>query len=233
MKKLLSILAVFVSVFALTGCVNPLKNATKPIQDQAANQVKESKTTKKSSGTIDATTKKKADLNLDEDYFFIAKGKKFKAGDKISNLNSIGLKQDSRVEDQKVGKNTYLIGGGTIYNSNDKRVINVTPYNSSSEEITAKDAEIGGFEVGSYDYDSIEQEALDLNISVVGGIKLGSSYQDVKSVFGETDNTYFAESLGYTVYTYKSDKVYRSYEITVDKNDKVCKIKWQNLEYNR
>ena len=72
-----------------------------------------------------------------------------------------------------------------------------------------------------------------LDIAVVGGIKLGSSYEEVESVFGTTDTTYTSDSLGYTVYTYKSDKVYRSYEITVDKNDKVSRIKWQNLEYNR
>ena len=230
MKKILSILVVFVSVFALTGCVNPLKKVSNGVENVPITEPQE-KTT--NSNTISATTKKHADVNLDEDYFFMVKGKKYKAGDKVSNLASVNLKQDSKVVDQKINKNTYLIGGGNIYNSDDKRVFTVTPFNSSSEEITAKYAEIGGFEAGSYSYDSIAKETLDLDISVVGGITFGSTYEEVSSVFGTTDNTYYAESLGYTVYTYKSDKIYRSYEITVDKNNKVSKIKWQNLEYNR
>lgn len=235
MKKILSIFVVFASVLAFAGCVNPLQKATNNTNNTnntVVNPVEE-KTETKSNDTINATTKKKVDVNLNEDYFFMIKNNKFKAGDKISNIASVGLKQDSRVVDQKIGKKTYLIGGGTIYNSNDKSVLNITPFNASDEEITAKDAVIGGFEIGSYDYDSIENEVLDLDISIVGGIKLGSTYEEVTSVFGTTDNTYYAESLGYTVYTFKSDKVYRSFEITVDKNNKVSRIKWQNLEFAR
>lgn len=227
MKKILSILVIFVFVFALTGCTNPLKKIEKNTAVSPAAQTTDNK------GTVKATTKKKADTNLNEDYFFIIKGKKFKAGDKISGIANVGLKQDSRVVDQKVGKNTYLIGGGTIYNSNDKRVLNITPYNPSDEEVTAKDTVIGGFEIGEYEYGVIEKEVLDLDVSIVGGIKLGSTYDELISVFGETDNTFYSESLGYTLYTYKSDQVYRSFEFTVDKNNKVSKIRWQNLVFNR
>lgn len=219
MKKIVSILVIFTFVFILAGCTNPLNRAGKIVQN--------------TNNKINATTKKKADVNLNEDYFFMIKGKKFKAGDKINNIASVGLKQDSRVVDQKVSKNTYLIGGGYIYNSDDKRVISITPFNSSSEEILAKDAEIGGFEAGEYEYSVIPQEVLDLDISIVGGIKFGSTYDELVSVFGETTNTFHSESLGYTTYTYKSDKVYRSFEFTVDKNNKVSRIRWQNLEYNR
>ena len=83
-----------------------------------------------------------------------------------------------------------------------------------------------------YQYDKIPQEVLDLNVEVAGGIKLGSTLEDVEKVFGVTDNTYKADSLGYIVYTYKSSQTYRSYEITVDKDGKVSKIHWQNLVYN-
>ena len=110
--------------------------------------------------------------------------------------------------------------------------MSMTPYNDTTEEITIKDSSIGGMEVGEYEYDKISEEVLALDIEVAGGIKLGSSLEDLEAAFGKTDNTYYAESLGYTTYTYRSKEVYRSYEFTVGKDGKVAKIRWQNLVYN-
>lgn len=171
-------------------------------------------------------------IDNNDNYYVSIKGKKFKVGDKISDLKEVGLKQQDRVLSEKVKKNTYVIGAGSILNDAGKRVINLTPYNPTDDTITVADAVIGGCEVGDYLYSKIDKEVLDLDVEVGGGIKLGSTLEDVKKVFGETDTTYTAESLGYTKYTYKSKKIYKSYEFTIDKDGKVSKIYWQNLAYN-
>lgn len=225
-KKILSVLLVMLlvtSVFVLTGCDN--KTTSSENADVKSEESKSSKDKEDKKEDVKA-----ADDN--DNYFVKIKGEKFKAGDKISSLSKVGISQDEKVLDEKVKKNTYVIGAGTLYNESKKRVLNMTPYNASDEEITVKDAVIGGLEVGEYQYDKISQEVLDLEVEVAGGIKLGDSLEDVEKVFGKTDNTYFAESLGYTTYTYKSSEVYRSYEFTIDKDGKVAKIHWQNLVFN-
>lgn len=170
-------------------------------------------------------------IDNNDNYYVSIKGKKFKAGDKISDLKEVGLKQQDRVLSEKVKKNTYMIGAGSIQNEDGERVLNLTPFNPTEETITVADAVIGGCEVGDYEYSKIDKDVLDLDVEV-GGIKLGDSLEDVKKVFGETDTTYTAESLGYTKYTYKSKEIYRSYEFTIDKDGKVSKIYWQNLVFN-
>ena len=183
-------------------------------------------------GNSTASENKDVDaIDNNDNYYISIKGKKFKVGDKISDLKEVGLKQQDRVLSEKVKKNTYVIGAGSIVNEAGKRVCSITPYNPTDDTITVADAVIGGCEVGEYEYSKIDKDVLDLDIEV-GGIKLGSTLEDVKKVFGETDNTYTADSLGYTKYTYKSKEVYRSYEFTIDKDGKVSEIYWQNLAYN-
>lgn len=205
-----------VTLFVLTGCGNNKDNSSK--NDEGENSV--------------ATEKVNA-IDNNDNYYVKIKGEKFNVGDKISNISKVGLEQDSRVLSEKVAKNTYMIGAGRIYNSNKKIVCNLTPYNSTGSEITVADAVIGGLEVGDYQYDKISDEVLALDIEVAGGIKLGSSYDDVKKIFGETEEVYEAEKLGYKKYTYKSKEIYRSYEFTIDKDGKVSKIGWQNLVFNK
>lgn len=181
------------------------------------------------------TSGKVSAIDNNDNYFAIIKGEKFKAGDKISGISKVGLKQESRVLNEEVSKNTYMIGAGSIYNANNKTVCNVTPFNPTNSTITVADAVIGGFEVGEYQYDKISEDILALDVEICGGIKLGASYEDVKRFFGETEkeNIFTSEQLGYTTYTYKSEEVYRSYVFTIDKDGKLSKIKWQNLVYNK
>ena len=214
MKKILNVtlvaLLLVTGLFAFTGCNNNKENGKTDVQ-----------TAKEEINAIDNN----------DNYFISIKSKKYKAGDKISSLKEIGLKQKDSVLEEKIKKNTYVIGAGAILNDAGKRVVNLTPFNPTDDTITVADAVIGGCEVGEYEYSKIPQEVLDLNVEVAGGIKLGSTLEDVEKVFGKTDTTYYAESLGYTKYTYKSKKVYRSYEFTIGKDGKVAKIYWQNLVY--
>ncbi len=205
-----------VTLFSLTGCGNNKDNSNQ--KNDEGNSV----------ATEDVNV-----IDNNDNYYVKIKGQKFNVGDKISDVSKVGLEQDSRVLSEKVAKNTYMIGAGRIYDSNKKIVCNLTPYNSTDSEITVADAVIGGVEVGDYQYDKISDEVLALDIEIVGGIKLGSSYDDVKKVFGETDKVYESETLGYKTYTYKSKEIYRSYEFTIDKDGKVSKIRWQNLVFNK
>ena len=210
------IMLLAIVLFGLTGCGNN----------------KEDSSDKKDNKEETATSNNVSAIDDNKNYFITIKGEKFNVGDKIADVSKVGLKQSSKVLEEKISKNTYMIGAGSIYNENDKTVCNMTPYNPTGDTITVADSVIGGVEVGDYQYDKISQDILDLDIEVCGGIKLGSSYDDVKKIFGETDDVYEAESLGYKKYTYKSEEVYRYYEFTVDKDGKVSKIYWKNLVYN-
>ena len=217
MKKVLAILLVFVLVLGTTGCGSDSKT------DNSS----------KKESSKESSEKTSADVNDNSSYFVKIKGKKFTAGDKISTVSKVDLKQDSRMLDKEVNKNTYLIGAGGIYNSDDKRVMSLTVFNASDSKITVKDAVIGGFEAGESNYKDIKDYVLDLDLEVAGGIKFGASLDDIEKVFGKTDNVYESESLGYKKYTYKSKQVYRSYEFTIDSEGKLSKIYWQNLVFNR
>ena len=218
MKKALAILLVFVLVLGTTGCGS----------DSKTNDSSKKESSKESSEKTSADV-----INDNSSYFVKIKGKKFTAGDKISTISKVDLKQDSKMLDKEVNKNTYLIGAGSIYNSDDKRVMSLTVFNASKEKITVKDAVIGGFEAGDYKYSNISDDVLSLKLEVAGGIKLGSTLKDVEKVFGTTDDVYESTSLGYKTYTYKSKEVYRSYQFTIDEDGKVSKIYWQNLVFNR
>lgn len=170
-------------------------------------------------------------IDNNDNYYISVKGKRFKVGEKISNVKTIGLKQQDKVLSEKIKKHVYLIGADIIENEAGKRVFCLTPYNPSEDTITVADAVIGACDVGEYAYSKISKDVLDLDIEV-GGIKLGDSLEDVEKIYGKTDNIYTSESLGYTKYTYKSSEIYRSYEITIDKDGKVSQIYWKNLAYN-
>ena len=193
---------------------------------------KDNSNSKEENKESEVATKEEKAIDNNENYFIIINGEKFNVGDKFSELSKVNLKQDSRVLNEKVAKNTYMIGAGSIYNSNDKIVCNMTPYNPTDSTITIAESVIGGVKIGEYQYDKISEDVLSLNIEVCGGLKLGASYDDVKNIFGETDDTYTAEKLGYTTYTYKSEEIYRNYEFTIDKDGKLSQIRWQNLVYN-
>lgn len=235
-KKILITIAVIaviavlgITVFMLTGRGNSQENANQNHEEESLGATEE---VREAEEEVSETEEVVGGTDNNDNYFVKIKGEEFKVGDKISDLSKVGLKQDPDVLTETLPGNKYMIGAGTIYDENDEDVCDITPYNPTDEDITLEDAVIGGFEVGESDYTRISEEILALDVEVVGGIKLGSSYEDMVAVFGETDDMYESEALGYKVYTYESEEVYRSYEFTVDKDGKVSKIKWQNLVFD-
>ena len=219
MKKFISILGIVailaVSLFGFTGCGSKDEN----------NDKKE----EKNSTSTEEKKESKDPINDNDSYYFIYDGKKFKAGDKISEIvNETGLALREKEKDEEVPANKYMIGAGYIQNSDKKTVFYVTPYNTESSAAKILDTHIGGFDL---DESNVKYESKLADVEVAGGIKLGSTLDDVKKVFGETTEIY--EGTNYNQYTYKSEEIYRSYVFKFSKEEgKVIGITWKNLVYN-
>lgn len=122
-----------------------------------------------------------------------------------------------------------MIGAGYIQTADKKTSFYVTPYNTESSAVKVPDTSIGGFDL---DEDNLKYDSKLADVEVVGGLKLGSSLDDVKKVFGETEEIY--EGTNYDQYTYKSKEVYRNYEFKFSKDEKkVIEIKWKNLVFDK
>ncbi|MBR2744059.1 MAG: hypothetical protein IKE01_02010 [Clostridia bacterium] len=165
-------------------------------------------------------------MDDNKSYYFMYGGKKFVAGDPIKNVESVGLKLRDSEKTESVKANTYMIGAGYIQNAESKSVFHITPYNDSKEKVLIPETKIGGFNL---DGDNLKNDPKLADVEVYGGIKIGSSEEDVKKVYGEPSSKY--ESTTWTTYTYKSSEVYRSFEFRI-KDGKVIYLQWQNLVYN-
>lgn len=170
----------------------------------------------------------------DNDIYFVKiNGTKFKAGDKVSNVSKIGLKQKEKDLKQAIPSNRYLMATSIVNDSN-KEIFKVVPLNSTEQTITYADSVIGGIELGDYNYNKISQDTLSYDLEFVGGIKLGSSYEDVLKVFGEPDFKSEREAKellpAYTSISYSSG--YKGFEFIIDDSGKVSQIEWKNYDYN-
>lgn len=218
-NKILSlglVVSILVSMFALTGCGKSDDN----------NEKKDDKK---------EVAEEKFSIDNNDCYYVKINGTKFKAGDKISSVSSVGLKQKEKNLSTSIPKNRYLLSQAVI-DSNEKEICEFIPLNDTEDKITVADAVIGGFEVGTYNYKKIAQETLEYSIEIYGGIKLGASYDDMVKVFGEPDfkhETQANEQLKMEAYTtYKYSKGYKAFEFIVDDSGKISQIEWNNYSFN-
>lgn len=181
------------------------------------------------------STEKTYSIKDNEVYLIKVKGKVFKAGDKISNVSQVGLKQKDSDLNKTIPSNRYLLSM-SLLNDVNKSVFKVVPLNSTDKTINVSDAVIGGVEVGDINYSKIPEDTLKLNIEFFGGIKLGSTYEDIVKVFGEPDfeNEFKADEKynmpAYKTYTYSSG--YKGFKFIIDDNGKVSQIEWNDYDYN-
>jgi hypothetical protein len=212
MKKIISILSIIailtISLFCFTGCGNDIEK--KENSDNKVNNEDENF------------------LDNNDSYYFIFDGKKYKAGDKISDLNQSGLLIREWEKEEIVPANTYMIGAGYIVNSENKTVFQVVPYNIESSEVKILDAHISGFKLDEYD---VKNDSRLADVEIYGGIKLGSTLEELQKVFG-TKPSFTHEGTLWTSYDYESDEVYRDFRFRIDKEGKVIYIEWQNLVFN-
>lgn len=173
-----------------------------------------------------ATGKVAAD---DDAYFIEIDGKKFTNKSKLSDLEAVGYKIDSRVADQDVAAGKYLImiGGGSLKNEEKNVSFSITPYNDGKETVKFGSAKLGQVTIEKSTFE--EKNAVFETFEFYGGIKLGSSEADLKKAFGEADSSREAKDYKdnpYTVYEYK-DKTWKKFEFTVTDGE-VTKIVWTN-----
>ena len=182
-----------------------------------------------------SSTEKTYSIKDNEVYLIKVKGKVFKAGDKISNVSQVGLKPKDSDLNKTIPSNRYLLSM-SLLNDVNKSVFKVVPLNSTDKTINVSDAVIGGVEVGDINYSKIPEDTLKLNIEFFGGIKLGSTYEDIVKVFGEPDfeNEFKADEKynmpAYKTYTYSSG--YKGFKFIIDDNGKVSQIEWNDYDYN-
>lgn len=196
-------------------------------KDSKSNEKDSSKTDtdKKQSKTIDKTP---IDLENNDSYYFVVKGVKYKAGDKISKLVDNGFKQSKTGAEKEIPANGYLIGGGAILNSDSKTVFDVTPVNTTKEKIKGSEGQIGSFSIDKYEF-----EKLSGDVEIFGGITIGTSIEDIEAVFGEpTTKTDATEYVGPS-YTYSAKASYRSFTFRFDKDGKLDSFRWQNYTFNK
>ena len=139
MKKIVTICTIsamlLVSLFAITGCKNKEENKEENTQK---NEVIE-ETNRAEENTVNNNQ------NTSKSYYFAVNGKKYFAGDKISDLASSEFTLNKTGSEKELAANGYLIGGGAVLNSDNKTVFNITPFNNTKEKIKGADAFIGGF----------------------------------------------------------------------------------------
>ncbi|MBE6158049.1 MAG: hypothetical protein E7160_04575 [Firmicutes bacterium] len=213
-KKLFIALLICIATIGLTGC-----NSTSTKKD----------------GNKKSTKGTTISIKDNSAYFVKISGKKFNAGEKISTISKAKLKQKDSDLDLTIPSNRYL-SAYTVVNSSNQEVCEFIPLNVSDKTITVKDAVIGGFEVGENNYSKIKEETLALNIEVVGGIKLGSTYDDIKNVLGKEDfkhETAADPTFNMPAFTtYKYSYGYKGYEFIVDDSGKVSQIHWNNYDFD-
>ena len=69
------------------------------------------------------------------------------------------------------------------------------------------------------------------DFEVYGGIKLGSTEEELKKAFGEPESALEGEPSTH-YYRYTSDEIYRSYTFALQ-DGKVTNIEWKNLVFNQ
>lgn len=180
---------------------------------------------KKISKTIDKTP---IDLENSDSYYFVVKGVKYKAGDKISKLTDNGFKQSKTGAEKEIPSNGYLIGGGAILNSDNKTVFDVTPVNTTKEKIKGSEGQIGSFSI-----DKSEAEKLSGDVEIFGGITIGTSIEDIEAVFGTPSSKTEATEYNGPTYTYNAKASYRSFTFRFDKDGKLYSFRWQNYTFNK
>lgn len=167
-------------------------------------------------------------LDDNKSYFFSIDGQKFYAGDDISSLSAVGYTVPESEADEELPAGKYMIGAGHMENANGDSVFDITPYNPTDASVKVSESVIGGFST-SYVWAKDDETAL--NIEIYGGIKIGSTKEEVETVFGEPTSI-SESSMGSTYYIYESDEVYRSYKIQLNSEGTVEGFEWKNLVFH-
>ena len=213
-KKLLAIIICGVLIIGVTGCVG--KKAVESSNTETKTETKDNTYSIKENST----------------FFFKVNGKTFKAGDKISDLEKAGFSLTEKAKNTSIPKNRYLLAQ-TVVDKDGNEVFSVIPINMTGNTILAKDATIGGVEIGDYNTSKVSEATKSLKFEIAGGLKLGATADDLHRVLGEESFKYEREATTIPAYTsYKYSSGYKGFEFLVDDSGKVSQIKWNNYSYD-
>jgi len=172
--------------------------------------------------TAKPVDKTPVDIKNNSSYYFVINGKKYNAGDKISDLSESKLHLNKTASEKELQTYGYLIGGNNVLNTDNKTVLSVTPFNGTKTKVKSADASIGGVYISKYNY-----ESLDGKVEITNGITIGTSIEDVKAVFGQpTDITEPTTEYYGPTYSYEVTGEYKSFIFGFDKDGKVETIRW-------
>lgn len=166
----------------------------------------------------------------DSAYFVKIDGKKFTYQSKLSDFETVGYKTNEKLADETIsaGKYAIMMGGGSLTNVDNNTSFSITPYNDGSEDVKFPSAKLGKITIEKDTFHEEKNEVYN-TFEFYGGIKLGTSEEDLKKIFGEPTSSREAKDYKdnpYTVYEYQ-DKTWKEFEFTVMEG-KVTKIVWTN-----
>lgn len=165
-------------------------------------------------------------LDENDSYYIIVNGWKFYAGDNISDLATVGYYIRDVETEVEIPADTYMTGGGSMVNAKGEVIFQLIPVNIQQTTISITDSCIGGITLNN---DLAKADVKSAQFEVYGRIKLGSTEQDVTTVFGEP--TTMSEADHCKVYRYESNDPDRYYIFTFDEKGKVSEIQWSNLVF--
>lgn len=172
--------------------------------------------------TAKPVDKTPVDIKNNSSYYFVINGKKYNAGDKISDLSESKLHLNKTASEKELQTYGYLIGGNNVLNTDNKTVLSVTPFNGTKTKVKSADASIGGVYISKYNY-----ESLDGKVEITNGITIGTSIEDVKAVFGQPTKITEPSTEYYgPTYSYEVTGEYKSFVFGFDKDGKVESIRW-------
>lgn len=214
MKKTIKIFAVLTiliaSLMMLTAC-GEQKTESKKEENTATNSA---------SQTENKTSQTEKFIDKNESYFFIYNGVKINAGDKISSLSTAGLSVRDVHRDVEVKSKDRR--SCEITNLENKSIFNLTAYNKESAASKLSDTWVGGVTISTV---GAERDSKVAQMEVYGGIKLGSTVEELKKVFGEPDKSSTEKE-----YVYESKVVSRYFRFDI-KDGKVSGITWMNRAF--
>lgn len=154
-------------------------------------------------------------LEDDDIYFFLTGDWMYMAGQEVRYFEEIGYELLGGDKQIPAGE---IDGGGVALLGDNIPKFDITVYNPTDAAISRAESVIGGFKLRN---ESATDEVV-RETEVYGGIRLGSSREDVEIAFGEPTSTLD------NLYVYRSSDPEKYYKFSFDENGQVIRIEWKN-----
>ena len=197
-----------ITSIGLTGCgLKDLKNVvpnteiTKEKEETVETKEKEEEKEEKEEKTEEKTEEKKETKKKSskvsankEDFEFAINGNVLSLPCTIADLEDVGFKMDDKKKDLIMNPN-YKDNDSLNYGDPDDYIyVVVSFYNDTEKPIKYSECKVDG--ISFYDRDEVN------TYEIVGGLKIGSTMDEVKAVFGEPERSYFGDN-GYASFDYE------------------------------